>query len=161
MLNCTTSLCCQISMLAGSCIQPCRLYKAWLDPINGLIVPTLDTGWWIWPIFAGSEKCDCKVMLCASRCLVHIGSVMWSDKLLKHLSNPTFQARFCFHSIAADLAGSQQPSSRLTLFACLTESAFWLWRPTVPFSNRRLKIEQFRNDSKILLWIKKNQKTSP
>lgn len=131
-------------MLAGSCTQPHHPYKAKLDPINGLIVPTLDVDGWIWPIFVGSEKCDCKVMLCASRCLVHIGSVMWSDKLLKHLSNPTFQAGFCFHSSAVDLAGSQQPCSRLTLFACLTERTFWLCRPPVPFCKRRLTTERFQ-----------------
>lgn len=135
-LNSATSLCCQISTLAGLCIRPCHLYQARLGPINGLIVPTLDVHGRIWPIFVGSEKCDCEVMLCASRCLAHIGSVMWSDKLLKHLSNPTFQAGFCFHSIAVDLAGSQQPCSRLTLFARLTERTFWLCRPPVPFCKR-------------------------
>lgn len=80
-------------MLAGSCTQPYHLYKARLAPI---IMPTLDADGWIWPIFVGSKKCDCKVMLCASSCLMHIGSVIWLDKLFKHLSNPTFQARFCF-----------------------------------------------------------------
>lgn len=130
MLNVTTSPCCQIRMLAGSCAQPRHLYKTRPDPINGLIVPTLDADGWIWPIFVGSEKCDCKVMLCASSCLLHIGSVMWSDKLLKHLSNPTFQAGFCFHSIAVDLAGSQQPCSRLKLFACLTERSSLIMQTT-------------------------------
>lgn len=28
------------------------------------------------PYFVGSEKYDCKVVLCASPCLAHIGSVM-------------------------------------------------------------------------------------
>lgn len=130
-------------MLAGSCTHPYHHYKAGLVPINGLIMPTLDADGWIWPIFAGNEKCDCKVMLCASRCLVHIGSVMWLDKLFKHLSNPTFQAGFCFHSTAVDLAGSQQPCSRLTLFACLTERTFWLCRPPVPFCKGDLTTKLF------------------
>lgn len=95
-LKSPTSPCCQISMLA---FKPCHLCKARLESINGNTVSILDVDGWIWPTFLrGAKKCDCKVMLCISLCLLHNDLVMWSDKLLKHLSNPTFQKSFCFPS---------------------------------------------------------------